>query len=204
MKEDNKKGLSKSIITRWLEFVFPPLCKICKEPSGASIFCDYCWELCSPPDPEGRCRHCFDEIGDKLCERCRKKASLSSPSAFVFEPTPPALQFISMALHEDPVSLAAFTFVQWERLGLESPDAVVPLPGARKLAREFAAWGGFFFADILKQPGQEWLLDNSIMEEDSSYLLISVDSSLSEISQATAALLEAFPKKIFVLSLTPR
>jgi hypothetical protein len=192
---------SKSLYQTWLEFVFPPLCKICKEPSGASLFCEFCWEHCSLPDPEGRCRHCFEEIEEKLCERCRKKASLRFPSAFVFEPTPPALHLISTLLREDPASLAAFAFIQWDRLHAKSPDAVVPLPGARHLAREFAAWGSFFSADILRQSGEEWLLDNSIVEEELSYLLISVDSSYEEIADATDAMMEAFPKKIFVLSL---
>jgi hypothetical protein len=189
-------------VTKWLEFIYPPLCQICKEPSKIPLFCEGCWEMCSLPLPLGRCHHCFEEIEGDLCERCRRKASLRYPSAFVFEPTPPALHLISLALRESPASLAAFAFFQWDRLNWPQPDVVVPLPKAEDIAREFASLSGSFFADVLKS-GEEWTCESSILEEDSTVLLIAIAYSYEEMTQAIEAILEAFPKKVFVLTLVP-
>src|ERR1700722_19353604 len=101
------------ILTKWLDFIFPPLCHICKEPSEGSLFCGACWDMCALPNPLGRCLHCFEEVEEELCPRCHNKASLPFPTAFVFEEMPPTLHLISLTLREDPESLAAFFFIQW-------------------------------------------------------------------------------------------
>jgi hypothetical protein len=138
---------------------------------------------------------------EEICPRCRNKAVLPFPSAFVFEPTPPSFRLCSIC-KEDPESLAAFAVVQWERLDWPMPDIVLSLPRAKGLARAFASLLGSFFADALKQRG-EWECNTSFLEEDSLILLLSLGNSFNEINQAIEAVSDAFPKKIYVLSLYP-
>ena len=195
-------GLAKSILKEWLDLIFPPLCKICKEPCATRLFCPDCWEMCALPDPVGRCRHCFEEMEEEVCRHCRKKAILPFPSAFVFEPTLPALHLCSMR-KEDPETLAAFAVIQWERLDWPMPDVVIPLPKASGLARAFASWLGCFFVDVIDHWNGEWNCKTSILEEEAQILLISVDNTYDDIAKAIEEICEAFPKKIFVLSLTP-
>jgi hypothetical protein len=108
-----------------------------------------------------------------------------------------------MLLKEDPESLAAFSLLQWDRLGWQIPDVVVSLPKAESFAKLFASWSELFYADALQHAGEEWLLDRSILEEDSTILLISLENSYEELAEVIEAMMEAFPKKIFVLSLIP-
>ncbi len=166
------------------------------------LFCPECWEECSLPDPAGRCRHCFEEMEEEICQRCRNKAALPFPAAFVFEATPAALLLSSM-VKENPEAMASFALVQWERLDWPIPDIILPLPKAKGLARGFASLLNCFFADALKDGSEGWECDTSFFQEDSSVLLISVGNSFDEIHQAFDAVSDAFPKRVFVLSLVP-
>jgi len=80
------------------------------------------------------------------------------------------------------------------------PDIIIPLPKAQRLARAFASLLGSFFIDAIKR-WEEWECNTSFLEEDSLILLISVGNSFDEIKGAIEALTDAFPKKVFVLSL---
>lgn len=179
-----------NILNAWLDCIFPPLCTFCKEPCRTKLFCPTCWDLCSLPDAEGRCRHCFSEIdGDyKICRICRDSPLLAFPSAFVFESTQPALR-LCKGREEDPDSLAAFALLQWERLEWPFPDAIVPLPEAKSFARSFASW--------LDRP----CLSAERLDEDAILLLLGKCVSLKEIHEASERICEAFPKKVYVLTL---
>lgn len=185
------------ILKAWLELLFPPLCQSCKEPCQTRLFCPDCWELCSPPDPEYRCRHCFSEIEEgPICQTCQTYPRCPFPSAFVFEPTLPALRLCKM---EDPESLAAFAIFQWNRLGWPLPDIIIPLLDARSFAKEFASCMNrpCFFA--LQYDGR-WNFDQSFLEEEIFLLLAKTDAQ-EKISAAIESVCEAFPKKVYVLSL---
>jgi hypothetical protein len=139
---------------------------------------------------------------DEICRRCRKKASLPFPSAFVFELTPPVLHLCSR-IQEEPEALAAFALVQWERLDWPIPDIVMPLPKAEGVARAFASLLDCFFVDAVRHWRGKWDCKHSFLEEDALILLISVKNSVDDIGKSIEAICEAFPKKIFVLSLIP-
>ena len=195
------KRIVASVFKDWLDFIFPPLCDCCKEPCETTFLCPGCWELCSLPDPAERCRHCFAEKGEEICPACRIKAEFPFPSAFVFESTPPVFH-LCIKGKEEPEIAAAFALVQWERLDWPIPDSIVPLPGCRDLAKIFAAWLERPCADVL-QCSRGWNCDVDGLEENQLILVICRAATADEIRGAAEALYEAFPKKIFVLSLTP-
>ena len=185
----------------WIDCAFPPLCKVCKERCRTRLLCPSCWELCSPLDPVHRCRHCFQEIEeDALCQRCRCEPRLSFPSAFVFESTTSAF-CVCREAKEAPEALAAFLFVQWERLQWPVPDAVIPLPGASRLAASFSSWLGSSYASVLSYGGGFWECASDRLEEDKILLLLGERASWETLREAAAALGETFPKKVYALSL---
>lgn len=100
----------------WIDLIFPPICRFCKETTRAPIFCLPCWEECAIVEKVGRCKHCFDEV-EGSCERCKEKRSLPYPTAFVFESTEPAHHLVHF-LEDDPEMLASFVLVQWGKTWL--------------------------------------------------------------------------------------
>jgi|GEM_PF-1141807 len=195
-----------SFFRAWGDFIFPPLCVCCKQVCRTCFFCPSCWDLCSPPDPLHRCFHCFDELYDAqpfskaLCLQCQKEPDLSVPYACVFEPTL-AAQRLCLEQKEVPEAIAAFAMNQWVRLDWPYPHVVVPMPGAKNLAKPFALWLEVPEVELLSVYHGNWACYTDRVKEDQIFLLIDNHSSLSQIQKAVTALSEAFPKRIYVLSL---
>ena len=191
----------RSLIQVWCDFLFPPLCKGCDEDSSTGLLCPSCWELCSLPDPAYRCSHCFHEVqSEGLCNVCRFEPSLFFPSAFVFEPSPPAYQLCKEG-KEAPEAMAAFLFVQWERLHWPFPDVVVPLPGAKELAKVFSFWLNSSYMPVLSYCNGLWECSVEALEEDLIVLILGDKVSLDLLKEAALALNQSFPKKIYALTL---
>lgn len=185
-----------------LDFIFPPLCLACKERCSTQFLCPDCWILCEPPDPVGRCRHCFAELDEQgtLCPRCRPHSKqgpiLKAVSAFVFGPQAP-VRFLGL----DPIdALAGFALHQWVQLEWPTPDGIIPMPDASSLALAKQ------LAHLLELPLIRALYPNGEykedrLEENGLWLLIDVSNSLEQLKTATFSLEEAFPKRIYLLSL---
>lgn len=186
----------KKIIAAWIDCIFPPLCEACKEPAASGLFCSGCWELCAPPDPKGRCRHCFGELDlSVVCRQCRNDPFLPIPSSFVFERSKPVLRLYREA-KEKPDDLAAFALFQWERLGWPIPDVIIPLPEVVEITKVFAKWLDRPCVQIFRLGA-----DLMLLEEDSVLLLISESDDPFLLQERIKVLGGAFPKKIYSLSL---
>lgn len=200
-----RKNAVSGVFNSWLDLIFPPLCANCREFCRTSFFCFPCWELCTPVSVLYRCRHCFTEIEEasetyNLCFTCQKEPLLSVPYASVFEPTELAYR-LCQEKEEIPEALAAFALYQWAHLSWSSPQVVVPMPEAKELAKPFASWLQIPHIDLLSTYNQIWECAHEKIEEDQIVLLLDVNSDLVCLQKAVAALSEAFPKRIYVLSL---
>lgn len=180
------------------DFIFPPLCLACRERCTTRSLCPDCWQLCAPPDPAERCRHCFEELDRRgtLCSQCRRGTLLPALRAYVFDPESPA-RYLGL----DPVrGLAGFALLQWVQLEWPWPDAIVPMPDALALGKAFARLIDRPLVRALR-PNGSYREDR--LEENSQILLIDISSPLEILQRATAALSESFPKRVFLLTLFP-
>lgn len=182
------------------DLIFPPLCLACKERCETKFLCPDCWQLCTLPDPIERCRHCFEELDQRgdLCAQCREKKLLPIARAYVFDPASPAWR-----LGKEPAEpMAAFALFQWIQLEWPLPDALIPMPDGDSLVigRAFAAMLNVPFVRALHSTC-EYRGDS--LEEDGQLLLFDVSNSLETLHKASLALSEAFPKRIYLLSLVP-
>jgi len=183
----------------FVDLIFPPLCLHCKEKCSTKFFCPDCWELCAPPDPLGRCRHCFEEVEKKgMCAQCRREPELPIARAFVFERQAPILSYREAAAE----SMAGFAVNQWIQLEWETPDTVVPMPDGRSrgIGKIFAQWLGFRFCNTVVS-GDDFF---ELRDEDLGDVILIFDAgnSLSDLKKAIFALSEAFPKRMVLLSLS--
>jgi len=195
----------------WLDCLFPPLCTVCRECCSTKMFCPECWDLCSLPDPENRCRHCFVEIGDDpscytdlakngqgVCRRCRKSPRIKFPSAFVFEATGPVIR-----LCNDPdidfETLSAFALIQWFRLSWSVPNLIIPCDRTVKsIAKSFGSRLG-----IRSIYPFNWKREVSVdaFEEGMTLLLLSKMDSLKKIRKILTPICTTLPQKIYILNL---
>ena len=178
----------------FLDLIFPPLCNECKERCSTGALCPSCWQLSAPPDPVGRCRHCFQEIDEKnaLCDQCKRQPHLYSARAYVFDWGAPVWHL----RRDADAAMAGFALLQWVQLEWPWPDLVIPMPDSASKAI------GSFLADFLERP----LVAASRVHhhpEDLQFLLIDAGNPLSSLKKVETLLLEAFPKRIHLLSLSP-
>lgn len=187
------------IIRSLLNLIFPPLCLSCKEVCETRYLCPSCWLNCSPPDPTTRCRHCFDELEEQtdLCKQCRQNRRLSPARAFVFDPESPAF-FLDREATE---GLAGFAVLQWLQLDWPPPDALIPMPDSGAIAQAFGAMLDIPVIQALKSSLE---YRDTGLEENGVLLLFDVSNSISDLLSASTALCEAFPKRIYLLSLFPK
>jgi hypothetical protein len=120
----------------------------------------------------------------------------------VFPKEAPVLRLIE---EQSILGIAGFVYYQWCQLGKKDPDVIVPvLP--YKIARAFA--------DLCQKPclqllrrrfslGQQatWELRADLIEEDQVIVLFDPGCSPQELTLSCATLSEAFPKRVYILSL---
>ena len=180
-----------------LDFLFPPLCICCKGRILHPFFCAACWELCTPLDPVGRCRHCFTEwTNGEFCGKCQ----LPFRRAVVFESSASA----RMLCRKKEGAIGGFVLYQWIQMQWPIPEVVIPMPGMDLIAKTFAFFlykAGTCSANILSRKGRHWSCNEEVLEEGQTILLLDAQSSLFTLKKAAQSLLETSPKKIFQLSL---
>ncbi len=189
------------MISLFLDFIFPPLCLGCKEKCRTKHLCPACWELCAPPDPAERCRHCFGDLDQRgeICARCRRDPLLPFPRAYVFDERAPAKKLGFDAVE----ALAGFAYNQWLRLDWAMPDAVVPMPDgdSEVLAKALAALLEKPRMKALRGAGERIELREEVLSEGQELLVIDVSNPIHRLQKATSVLSESFPKRIYVLTL---
>ncbi|MES2273292.1 MAG: hypothetical protein V4487_03790 [Chlamydiota bacterium] len=191
------------MIPLFLDFIFPPLCLSCSERCSTKFFCPTCWELCAPPDPLERCRHCFGEISQlgEVCGQCRKGPLLPIERAYVFEAGAPIWRFRK----EEPSAIASFAVNQWIRLEWPVPDAIIPMPDpiSESITKAFASLLECPLVKALRSEGPRFELKEGLIKEDLQLLLMNGSNSVESLRAAASALTEAFPKRTYLLSLIP-
>lgn len=180
-----------------LDLVYPPCCEICKARSSSHPFCPLCWEDCEIVAPLGRCPHCFEE-SERLCLRCIKKPHMAFPSAFLWDPLLPPLHLARTC----PEMMGSFLLFQWSRLGWEKPDVILPMPGMEPMALDLADRLDVAYASIFSSSDPTFC-DEECIHEDQTLLLLDRGLPLTMQKMRVDAVLGAFPKKGFLLSLFP-
>ena len=195
----SKRKISWEFFNPFLDLIFPPLCLSCREPTREKFFCKACWELCALPNPIDHCRYCFEPLYLKLdlCPECLIKRKLPAIRGNVFEKGSPAY-LIKMRKEE---ALAAFAYIQWSCLDWEKPDAIIPMPNAKRIAKELTKYMKVPFVPALNTFSE---YREDYLEEDQVLLVLDRDSSFKELEMCTQTLKKAFPIKIYLLSLFPR
>lgn len=116
-------------------FVFPSCCLHCESldlPQG-QLLCGLCSDHLPWIDPTGRCSVCFNPTTSKdVCLQCERTPPPFDCSAAAMEYIGPAVSLTTRlkygGLRYLSEGIAALMLVQWERLGWEVPDLIVPSP----------------------------------------------------------------------------
>lgn len=194
-----------SIVRAIVDLLFPPLCATCGNRLCHSQLCDICWEASRIVDPSHRCIHCFASSETSLCGQCSEKPAMPYPRAVVFEREAPILHLIDEESAEAAEAWAGFAFVQLQQLGWPEPDflvSVVPSPIAKSLAVLCnKASSNFFRRRFSLGKAEKWELREGLISEDAIIVLFDPGCKPKELENACAAISEAFPKKVYILSL---
>lgn len=187
-----------------LDLIFPPLCLHCRSYMKTNYLCETCWIESALIDPESRCIHCFDSVSEKmaLCMRCRKDPLLPFPRAAMFEKAAP---IVSLLDEEAADAIAGFAYYQWLRLDAPEPDFVIPVR-RNKVAKKFAEFLDKPCPDVFQRISypisrKRYELKKNLIEEKANILLFDHDNEFEELKMACGAISEAFPKKVYLLSL---
>jgi hypothetical protein len=124
------------------------------------------------------------------------------PRAVVFEREAPILHLID---EESVEAVAGFAFVALQQLGWPEPDflvSVIPSPISNALAVLCNKVSPNFFQRrfFLGRP-EKWELREGLIPEDAIIVLFDPGCKPKELENACAAISEAFPKKVYILSL---
>lgn len=196
---------------RLLDEIFPPLCLCCKEFGEKKWFCSSCWELLSLPNPKEKCRHCFANSPNLLCDICRQRPLLELPRAVVFESSLPA-SILRGKVKEAEEALTSIAFIFFQKLEWSIPDLIIPVPdergekSVRRMAKFFAALMGKPSVQFFNRTYRGFLQPDLVvsalsLEANQTVLLFDVSSSLSWLKKASDGVLDVFPKKAMILSL---
>ncbi|HSX26844.1 MAG TPA: hypothetical protein VLE89_07570 [Chlamydiales bacterium] len=181
-----------------MDLIYPPLCLECREPCKTKYFCPECWGLCEPPDPAERCRHCFGEVDQvrAMCQECRREPKVGVVRAYVFDGESPVGRL------EEWERLAGFAVYQWIRLEWPMPDVIVPMPDeeSESVGEAFSALMQLPFAKALRRGGDQFELREEV---EGDVLIVDAANPVEFLQGGAMAVAEAFPKRIFLLSLFP-
>jgi hypothetical protein len=189
-----------------LYLLFPPVCLHCKGEVSASYLCAHCWELSALIDPSSRCLHCFapKDTPHPLCPVCGHRPLHPFPKAALFEREAPICRWLNQPEWTD--AFAAFAYLQWEKLEWDLPDFIVPLlPSAKQWAAELSTFLQKPSIDPFQRAvwpleAPQWDLKELFSEEEAIFLLLSWHHSPKEELAAFRALMNAFPKKVYLLT----
>ena len=187
------------VLYKFFEIIFPPICRSCGETESIGLYCSSCWSQCSPPDPVGRCRHCFEEMEEgEICHRCREHPDLFFPRASLFEPFEAPTQLV----RKKPDALAGYALYQWIQLEWPMPDFILCLPHCKSQSAIELAQG--LQVPILC-PLTWWsrTLIEEIIPEDATFLIWDTGTPIEILKRYETEIAQASPKKCFLLSLFP-
>jgi len=191
-----------------LDLFFPPTCIHCGEDTSLYYLCKECWLESKLLPLDGRCLHCFQEIDEPsgLCSRCRHAPLLPFPRAALFAKEAPISRLLNR--EESIKPLAGFCVYQWLKLEWKTPDLIASIPPhKKKVARRFAELlhipSPHLFR-VLSWPlyPRKWEVNEKLIDDDTTLLLIDDGCTFEELQMASRALSMAFPKKVYILSLT--
>lgn len=184
------------------DLLFPPVCFVCEESVRGALLCPRCWEESRLIEPKGRCIHCFELSEHSLCEMCQKDPLLPYPRAAVFEREAPILTLVD---EEADDAVAGFAYYQWQQLHLPEPDFIIPIhaPG---LARALAKLHQKPSVDLFRvrrpfRGAERWELKEGLIPEEAILQLLDTEGDMESLKFASAAISEAFPKRVHILSL---
>lgn len=180
------------------------MCRGCEEESR-SFFCGACWEKIAPLSPFGRCEQCFAEIeGEETrCGECSFRCQAPFRHGYVFE-SHPLVSLLLRKKKECPEPFAGWLLAQWSRLDWPLPDCVIPFPGMEEIAQIFALDLQTDFVDCLRKGRMGWRLLERGLPDSAVLLLLDEGIGKREKRKASAQLLEAMPRQMFILSLCKR
>lgn len=189
-----------------LNLVFPPLCVHCGMETPLRYLCETCWNESEVVNPQERCEHCFQECEEgRCCAKCLRKPVIPFTRAAAFDRRAPFTRLID---EEKAHALAGFAYYQWLRLNWLEPDLIAAIPPHKNtIARAFAEIAEKPCPHLFKRiawplRAQRWKLQNHLVEEGSTVLLFDEGCTPKQLKMAIAALSGAFPKKIYILSLS--
>ncbi len=201
----------RSFLSYLLDEIFPPLCLCCGEKGAPQWFCSACWQLLSLPNPEERCRHCFENSQQPLCFTCQKSPALIFPKAKLFDPSL-AASILQSRMDEIKEALSSMAFLLCVHLGWDNVDTVMAVPdeegskSAVHMAKFLAHLLGVPYVKGLERTHQAFLQPDLApvavhLQTGNHVLLFDAASRLSWLQKASRCLCELFPKKANVLTL---
>jgi ComF family protein len=136
VKKNNMHTLLSKLCHSFLDLVYPPICLYCKNPtSKGAYFCHDCSKLLELIDPEERCPYCFSAdfcLQRGHCYDCFKHPPVLDKIAAALDYIGPAACLIKRMKYGNMPYLsegaAAFLVAQWDRLGWDVPDLIIPVP----------------------------------------------------------------------------
>lgn len=114
--------------------------------------------------------------------------------AYVFDPASPAALLDREAIE----ALAGFALWQWVQLDWPRPDAIVPMPDSVTIASAFAA---FLDCPLVQALSSSCQYRPGRLEDNQILLLFDVQSPAEHLEKASRSLMQAFPKKGYLLTL---
>lgn len=220
------------ILSFLTDLLFPPLCLHCDEETPY-LLCSGCAAYFELIDPWTRCSFCFSENDGRCpCPECIRKKRWQMKIASALDYLPPVQTVVKRMKYGRMPYLAktagAFMFMQFERLGWETPDFIVPVP--RRLwfqGTNHAALLATAFARLVKgkvhscvgrgigdlsqarlnreqreslHEGSFYLKRGARIEGKTLLLIDDVMTTGTTLRHTAEALKEGFPEKIYALT----
>lgn len=130
-------AISRKLQKSLIHLAYPTKCLHCQLllPPEELVLCSQCSSFLAPISPHGRCLICFNLLSENLtspCENCLHYPFPGFYTASVFDNEEVAMSLVKHLKYANQPYLAqgmaAFLFVQFERLQWPIPDALVPVP----------------------------------------------------------------------------
>ena len=197
--------------------LFPPTCVHCHHESPF-LFCKGCAAYFELINPLSHCPFCFAENESRgVCSECFQKKRRNIRIGAALDYVEPVQTFLrKMKYRHMPYlvkTAAAFMFIQFERLGWECPDIIVPVPPlfwfqgnhhVLLIAKALAKQLDVKVCSCVKQQiqGECFYLKKRVKVKNPTILIVDdVMLTHNALHHTAEVLKECFPKKIYSLTL---
>lgn len=196
--------------------LFPPLCLHCQTYlASPTLFCGPCAGYFELTDPRHRCLYCFKEQEEsRPCDVCLQKKRWGLRRAAVLDPFGPVLSFCSDLKSGRMPHLiktaSALMLTQWIRLNWPQPHFLIPFPESfffqsndpsYLVAKELSKTLESEVCCALGRLPHQFFLKKREEIEDATLLIVGVCLEMEVFEKMAEMLEEAFPAKIYGLSL---